>query len=75
MKLNIWLIKENKTAEDFGFEIGYTGSALTRVITGTRQAGPKLAQAIFEGTRGEVTPNDLFKFMPPGQWVLDKEVD
>ncbi len=62
MTLDLYLAKQQLTPTEFARRCGLSPSTVTRLLAGDRSPGMELLTIIFEGTHGEVTPND---FLPP----------
>lgn len=59
MKLAAYLNREQISPSAFAETLGVAPSTITRLIKGEREPGLKLALAIRDKTRGDVTPDDL----------------
>lgn len=59
MKLEEYLKKENMTQSRFARQIGYTSSAIAKVVRGEREPGMSLCKAIEDYTGGEVTIEEM----------------
>ena len=61
MMLNDWLVRENLKVSQFAKIVGVESMTMRRYAKNKRLPAPAVMQAIFEHTKGEVSPNDFFK--------------
>lgn len=61
MKFSDWLIKNNRTGEEFGREISVTGQTVRRWCYGERFPEPELIELVRMFTDGAVTEVDHHK--------------
>jgi 3,4-dihydroxy 2-butanone 4-phosphate synthase / GTP cyclohydrolase II len=61
MQLSEWLAREGMSRKRFAEMIGVSPGHITGLCDGTTWPGRKVAQRIFDETKGEVAPEDFFK--------------
>ncbi|HVB68021.1 MAG TPA: helix-turn-helix transcriptional regulator [Acetobacteraceae bacterium] len=72
MRLRAYLDKHGLTATAFAERVRVSHSTILRLAEGRQHARPKLIQAIFDETNGEVTADDLYAAVAERTAVADE---